>query len=329
MESTGNPAVDGGAPGGALNDDFGFYAPPPPEPTPSARSMPRPEFATSPLGPEHRPPAAPFPLEPVVGAGAPMASATPALAEPAAGAVDSVPVAAVGLAPAAAPPTDLSPEVLRAMEAAQLDGPPAEPSVAVGLHDAEEGEVGFARVSTEDVAQENDIVLQDLLMEMVGRGASDLHLTSGTRPMIRFNGGLYPIEEAPELTPPVIQRVLYAAMTQQQRERFEEALELDFAYSVPGRARFRVNVYRQRDSLGAAFRLIPYEIKPLESLGIPPSVSNFAMLPRGFVLVTGPTGSGKTTTLAAMKSTWRSATPATASSRSRTRSSTLHNNKRP
>jgi twitching motility protein PilT len=77
-------------------------------------------------------------------------------------------------------------------------------------------------------------------------------------------------------------------------------LELDFAYAVPGKARFRVNIYRQRDAVGAAFRLIPYEIKALEDLGIPPSISNFAMLPRGFVLVTGPTGSGKSTTLASL-----------------------------
>jgi twitching motility protein PilT len=102
------------------------------------------------------------------------------------------------------------------------------------------------------------------------------------------------------MTPQVIQRMLYAAITQKQREKFEEHLELDFSYSVPGKARFRVNIYRQRDSLGAAFRLIPFEIKKLEDLGIPPSAANFAMLPRGFVLVTGPTGSGKSTTLASL-----------------------------
>jgi twitching motility protein PilT len=102
------------------------------------------------------------------------------------------------------------------------------------------------------------------------------------------------------LRPAVIQRVLYAILTQKQREKFEESLELDFSYSVPGRARYRVNVYRQRDSLGAAFRIIPFEIKPLEQLGVPPSVANFAQLPRGFVLVTGPTGSGKSTTLASI-----------------------------
>ncbi len=89
-------------------------------------------------------------------------------------------------------------------------------------------------------------------------------------------------------------------MSQKQREKFEEELELDFAYSLPGKARFRVNVYKQRDALGAAFRLIPYEIKALEDLGVPPAIGNLAMLPRGFVLVTGPTGSGKSTTLAAV-----------------------------
>ena len=108
------------------------------------------------------------------------------------------------------------------------------------------------------------------------------------------------MEDQPIMTPPVIQRVMYAALTQKQREKFEENLELDFAYSVPGRARFRVNIYRQRDSLGAAFRIIPFEIRKLEDLGVPPSVANFAQLSRGFVLVTGPTGSGKSTTLASL-----------------------------
>jgi twitching motility protein PilT len=89
-------------------------------------------------------------------------------------------------------------------------------------------------------------------------------------------------------------------LTQQQREVFEERLELDFSYALPGRARFRVNMYKQRESVGAAFRVIPFDIKSLESLGIPPVVATFASLPRGFVLVTGPTGSGKSTTLASL-----------------------------
>ena len=109
-----------------------------------------------------------------------------------------------------------------------------------------------------------------------------------------------PLEGYGALTPPELQRILYGAITQVQRERFERDLELDFSYSLPGRARFRGNLYRQRDAVGAAFRLIPFEIKSLESLGLPPIVSTFAQFPRGFVLVTGPTGSGKSTTLASL-----------------------------
>jgi twitching motility protein PilT len=153
---------------------------------------------------------------------------------------------------------------------------------------------------TEQQVRAGDFSLVDALTIMLDRGASDLHLTSGAKPTIRVSGSLVPIDDMEVLTPPVLQRVLYSIITQAQRLKFEEDLELDFAYSLPGRARFRVNLYRQRDALGAAFRIIPFEIKSLESLGVPPSVANFAGLPRGFVLVTGPTGSGKSTTLAAM-----------------------------
>jgi twitching motility protein PilT len=157
-----------------------------------------------------------------------------------------------------------------------------------------------ARAMTEEDTDFEAGLLTDLLCEVLDRRASDLHITAGARPTLRVNGSLEPLEERPLLTPPVIQRMMYAVLTQRQREKFEEELELDFAYAVPGKARFRVNLYKQRDAVGAAFRLIPYEIKPLEELGIPPAVSNFAMLPRGFVLVTGPTGSGKSTTLASL-----------------------------
>jgi twitching motility protein PilT len=160
--------------------------------------------------------------------------------------------------------------------------------------------VPIGRATTEDRGNADDVNLNELLVQVLEMGASDLHMTTGARPVVRIHGELNELNDQPVLTPPVIQRVLYAILTQKQRERFEEALELDFAYSVPGRARFRVNVYRQRDALGAAFRLIPYEIRPLEELGVPPSVANFSMLPRGIVLVTGPTGSGKSTTLAAV-----------------------------
>jgi twitching motility protein PilT len=185
-------------------------------------------------------------------------------------------------------------------QAAVLALQPADAEAPVGIAESEAPEEAYRRQSTETGVDETDISLNDLLLTVLERGASDLHLTSGARPTIRIRGELEPLEEHPILTPPVIQRVMYAALTQKQREKFEENLELDFAYSVPGRARFRVNLYRQRDALGAAFRIIPFEIKKLEELGVPPAVANFASLPRGFVLVTGPTGSGKSTTLAAV-----------------------------
>ena len=142
--------------------------------------------------------------------------------------------------------------------------------------------------------------LHDLLGRMIDAGASDLHLTSGATPAMRINGSLTQVEGLSQMTPPVLQQLIYGMLTQRQRERFEQVWELDISYSLPGRSRFRVNVYRQRDSIGAAFRLIPFEIKPLETLGVPASVARFAALPRGFVLVTGPTGSGKSTTLASL-----------------------------
>lgn len=148
--------------------------------------------------------------------------------------------------------------------------------------------------------EEGDLELDDVLLEMVEAGASDLHLTSGSPPMVRLQGALRPLEDFGVVKPEGLRRTLYSVMTQRQRETFEANLELDFAYAMRGKARFRVNIYQQRDSIGAAFRVIPYEIKPLEELGVPPVVASFAGLPRGLVLVTGPTGSGKSTTLAAV-----------------------------
>jgi twitching motility protein PilT len=158
----------------------------------------------------------------------------------------------------------------------------------------------YRRASTERGAEVGDINLHDLLIEVLERKASDLHLTAGAVPMLRINGELVPLDHYEPCNPAELQRVLFAALTQKQREKFEAELELDLSYSVPGKARFRVNVYRQRESMGAAFRLIPYEIKALEALGIPPAVKNFANMARGMVLVTGPTGSGKSTTLAGL-----------------------------
>ena len=144
------------------------------------------------------------------------------------------------------------------------------------------------------------VKINDLLLAGLEAGASDIHVTSGAHPTVRVSGELEPMEEFPRLTSVALQQMIYAILTQKQRETFEANLELDFAYSVPGASRFRVNIYQQRESLGAAFRRIPYEIKPLEDLGVPPVVGSFANLQRGFVLVTGPTGSGKSTTLASI-----------------------------
>jgi twitching motility protein PilT len=156
-----------------------------------------------------------------------------------------------------------------------------------------------SRLGVDDNAG-HGIQLADMLETLIACGGSDLHLTAGAPPTVRLNGVMRPIEGTDRLTPPDLQRMIYQVISQKQRERFEEVLELDFAYTVPGRARFRVNVFRQRDSLGAVFRVIPSEIKALEDLGLPPQVGNFAGLTRGFVLVTGPTGSGKSTTLASI-----------------------------
>jgi len=183
-------------------------------------------------------------------------------------------------------------------ELAPTSLPTASPTLLV--EEPEADDASYRRATTETATAETDFNISELLIRMMELGASDLHVTSGARPTVRLHGGLVQLEDQAVLTPPVLQRVLYAMLTQKQREKFEEELELDFAYSVPGRARYRVNIYRQRESLGAAFRLIPYEIKPLEDLGVPPSVNNFAGLARGMVLVTGPTGSGKSTTLAAL-----------------------------
>src|SRR5919112_2625141 len=140
----------------------------------------------------------------------------------------------------------------------------------------------------------------DILIEVVKQKASDLHLTAGAPPMIRQKGSLVPIEGLPKLTPTDTREIIYAILNSSQRQRLETEWQIDFAYSVPGHGRFRVNSYFQRGTLAAAFRLIPSETVPLEKLGMPPVIRTFAKKPRGLVLVTGPTGSGKSTTLASI-----------------------------
>lgn len=159
---------------------------------------------------------------------------------------------------------------------------------------------GGQRRSLGQEPEADDLPVDAILTEMVRVGASDVHLTTGTSPMVRVNGSLRPLDQFGVVKPEGLRRSIYAFLTQKQRERYEANLELDLSYSVRGLARFRVNIYQQRESIGAAFRVIPYEIKPLEALGVPPVVGTFAGLPRGLVLVTGPTGSGKSTTLASI-----------------------------
>ncbi|MGZ4185687.1 MAG: type IV pilus twitching motility protein PilT, partial [Solirubrobacteraceae bacterium] len=140
----------------------------------------------------------------------------------------------------------------------------------------------------------------DVLLEVLDRRASDLHITAGTPPMLRVRGRLAPMEGYPVLTPTDTREIVYSILSDSQRQRFENNWQLDFAYQIPGKARFRVNAYFQRSAVGAAFRLIPFDVVPLETLGLPPVVAEFANRPRGLVLVTGPTGSGKSTTLASL-----------------------------
>jgi twitching motility protein PilT len=140
----------------------------------------------------------------------------------------------------------------------------------------------------------------DLLLDVIARNASDLHLTAGAPPMVRVRGRLAPLEGYPRLSTTDTREIVYSILTNDQRQRFETDWQLDFAYSVPGHARFRVNAYMQRAAIGAAFRLIPATIMSIEDLALPPATHEFINKPRGFVLVTGPTGSGKSTSLAAM-----------------------------
>jgi twitching motility protein PilT len=140
----------------------------------------------------------------------------------------------------------------------------------------------------------------EVLRQMVAARASDVHLTAGFAPAIRDKGRIQPMDGFPVLNAQQTREVVYGILNDDQRKRFENNKQLDFAYAIPGVARFRVNCYLQRGSVSAAFRLVPQEIPALDSLGVPPVLEELTNKPRGFVLVTGPTGSGKSTTLAAM-----------------------------
>ncbi|HLA66684.1 MAG TPA: PilT/PilU family type 4a pilus ATPase [Acidimicrobiia bacterium] len=165
---------------------------------------------------------------------------------------------------------------------AVMDGPPV-PAAPQGDG---EGEAGFH--------------LNDLLETLLENNGSDLHLSAGLPPLMRVNGELVPIEGYGKLMPGPLRALVYGILTAHQREDFENDLELDASHPVPGRGRFRVSVFFQRGAVGAVMRAIPNEVMSLSDLGMPPIVREFAYLPRGLVLVTGATGSGKSTTLASI-----------------------------
>ncbi len=141
--------------------------------------------------------------------------------------------------------------------------------------------------------------LHEMLKEMVDRGASDLHLTTGAPPTLRLHGLMSPLGETP-LTQAETKSLAYSVLTDAQKQKFEEEKELDLSFGIKGLSRFRANVYVQRGAVGIAIRTIPYAIRTFEELGLPKGVADLCEKPKGLILVTGPTGSGKSTTLATM-----------------------------
>jgi twitching motility protein PilT len=143
------------------------------------------------------------------------------------------------------------------------------------------------------------VSLSDLLKKMLEMQGSDLHITTASSPQVRVHGHLTPLD-LPPLTAAETKQLAYSVLTDAQKQRFEETLELDFSFGLKGLARFRANCFNQRGAVGAVFRVIPFEIKGFRELNLPPIVTKLCEKPRGLILVTGPTGSGKSTTLAAM-----------------------------
>jgi len=179
-------------------------------------------------------------------------------------------------------------ELLRAIEHVYAVPGPLDASPVVAA-DASEREVATSTAT-----------INDLLVELIRNDGSDLHVTAGSPPQMRIHGSLFPVPAFGVLRPGETRDLIYAILTSRQRARLEEDRELDFSHPVYALGRFRVNVFFQRDAVGAVMRAIPSDISTLEALSMPPVVSDFASLTRGMVLVTGPTGSGKSTTLAAL-----------------------------
>ena len=155
-------------------------------------------------------------------------------------------------------------------------------------------------VKTRDITSSDYFDLDDLLKFTVEKKATDLHLTANTPPIYRYLGEITPIPGYPPLTPQEVGELIYSILSPTAREAFERDQELNISYSIRHVGRFRVNIYQQRGTVSAAIRLIPSEIPAFETLNLPPAISDFADYPRGLVLITGPTGSGKSTTLAAI-----------------------------
>jgi len=226
----------------------------------------------------------------LVGAGAATATVAQSAAQPAADTaappqtpMDPVGVSPTGVAPAAVPaPATPAYAPAQDLPTGYSASQPASATVVGGASTAEIPHV------------------DDLLRMMIDLGGSDLHLTVGSPPGLRVRGEIQSVEGAKVLTPKDTQEMLLSLLSEEQRRRFETELELDFAYSIPGLSRFRTNIFQQRNSMGAVFRVIPLKIPTLEDLQLPRVCKFLAERPRGMVLVTGPTGSGKSTTLAAM-----------------------------
>jgi twitching motility protein PilT len=152
----------------------------------------------------------------------------------------------------------------------------------------------------QQLSADTQLTLPELLKKMTDLGGSDLHVTTKSPPQVRVHGHLRELEGYAPFTPAETKRLAYSVLTDAQKHRFEEELELDFSFGLKGMSRFRANVFNQKGAVGAVFRAIPYEIMTFEQLGLPQVVKELCKKPRGLILVTGPTGSGKSTTLASM-----------------------------
>ncbi|HKP38286.1 MAG TPA: type IV pilus twitching motility protein PilT [Pyrinomonadaceae bacterium] len=152
----------------------------------------------------------------------------------------------------------------------------------------------------EQYDKEPDVKLHELLKKLIELNGSDLHLTTGTPPQVRIDGELRPLDGYPPLGRDDTQRLVYSVLSDAQKQKFQDDLELDLSFGIVNVSRFRLNVFDGRGGIGAVFRAIPFEVKSFDELGLPPVVEKLCRKPRGLVLVTGPTGSGKSTTLAAM-----------------------------